>query len=334
MKKFLLLAASLPLSFSSVCNAAPIVRSSYPASQEQRAPDRTANESKVIGGIPARQGQFKWQVALLRSNAQDPYDGFYCGGSLIGWRWVLTAAHCTYADGPNPLARPKSLDSSDIDVYAGSVDFEGGQRIRVKNIVRHEKYDLDSQDNDIALLELETNAPEASGLALLEVADEGDHERVQPGRTATVLGWGSTESGVVPLRQRKASPELLYVPGVEFKGAEECNESHLVARRDSMKERLKQFRRPQGEIIAEIDQAYPLNAHLVTENMICAGTSGGSKDSCFGDSGGPLIVYRGDTPYQAGIVSWGPESGCGITDQFGVYVDVTKFRGWIRDKTK
>jgi hypothetical protein len=40
------------------------------------------------GCSPAARGQFPWQVALIIDNA------WFCGGSLISSRWVLSAAHC------------------------------------------------------------------------------------------------------------------------------------------------------------------------------------------------------------------------------------------------
>ena len=70
-------------------------RRQTPAIQGEPAVQGIEVESKVIGGKDAVKGQFKWQAAIIHSDApaNDPYSGYFCGGSLIGWRWVLTAAH-------------------------------------------------------------------------------------------------------------------------------------------------------------------------------------------------------------------------------------------------
>lgn len=44
---------------------------------------------RIIGGVEAKQGEFPWQVAIL-----DDYGFQYCGGTIIGDQWVLTATHC------------------------------------------------------------------------------------------------------------------------------------------------------------------------------------------------------------------------------------------------
>ncbi|EAW64785.1 hCG2041452 [Homo sapiens] len=46
--------------------------------------------SRMIGGLPAPNKKWPWQVSLQTSNIH------HCGGSLIDRRWVLTAAHCVF----------------------------------------------------------------------------------------------------------------------------------------------------------------------------------------------------------------------------------------------
>ena len=65
----------------------------------------------------------------------------------------------------------------------------------------------------------------------------------------------------------------------------------------------------------------------ITENMICAGVTGGGKDACQGDSGGPLVVGG----QLVGIVSWG--LSCALADYPGVYSNVATLRGFITEQT-
>ncbi|EDL22692.1 mCG145361, partial [Mus musculus] len=69
-------------------------------------------------------------------------------------------------------------------------------------------------------------------------------------------------------------------------------------------------------------------AHIekVTDVMLCAGETDGGKDTCKGDSGGPLIC---DGVLQ-GITSWG-FTPCGEPKKPGVYTKLIKFTSWIKD---
>ena len=60
-----------------------------------------------------------------------------------------------------------------------------------------------------------------------------------------------------------------------------------------------------------------------TVNMICAGVTGGGKDTCQGDSGGPLVLGG----KLVGIVSWG--IGCAKAEYPGVYSDVATLSSFV-----
>ncbi|XP_063427413.1 suppressor of tumorigenicity 14 protein homolog [Mytilus trossulus] len=70
----------------------------------------------------------------------------------------------------------------------------------------------------------------------------------------------------------------------------------------------------------------------ITPYMFCAGFQEGKNDACQGDSGGPLMCEIGNTWYLQGLVSWGVD--CAQPLLPGVYANVFKFVGWIRNQMK
>ncbi|CAL7938505.1 unnamed protein product [Xylocopa violacea] len=109
---------------------------------------------RIVNGTKAQTGQFPYQVSLRRS-----YNGrHFCGGSLIGKKVVLTAAHCLVKDGA-------TLQPWTIVVVAGELRLSqttaNGQRQGVDTIHVHSEYNESTLRNDIAVLilkgEFETN---------------------------------------------------------------------------------------------------------------------------------------------------------------------------------
>lgn len=72
------------------------------------------------------------------------------------------------------------------------------------------------------------------------------------------------------------------------------------------------------------------------DTVICAGNMAGGKDTCTGDSGGPLMLpvrVGGKFPfYQIGVVSYGVD--CGRPNIPSVYTNVEHFIDWIQEKIK
>ncbi|XP_044765126.1 proclotting enzyme-like [Coccinella septempunctata] len=114
------------------------------------------------------------------------------------------------------------------------------------------------------------------------------------GTTATVIGWGS-------LRESGPQPSVLQEVNIPIWRNSDC--------------RLKYGHAAPGGIV---------------DHMLCAGQA--AKDSCSGDSGGPLMVNTGHKWTQVGIVSWG--IGCGKGQYPGVYTRVEKFLPWINKNLK
>lgn len=71
--------------------------------------------------------------------------------------------------------------------------------------------------------------------------------------------------------------------------------------------------------------------YVITQKQVCAGYRKGGKDSCAGDSGGPLLCTWEDgnaTKYVIyGVTSYG--EGCGRKGKYGIYTKVASYRDWI-----
>ncbi|MBN3292690.1 GRAA protein, partial [Polypterus senegalus] len=67
----------------------------------------------------------------------------------------------------------------------------------------------------------------------------------------------------------------------------------------------------------------------ISRSMLCAGDPKGGKDSCWGDSGSPLLCYEGYDLIYRGIVSFG--INCGVAHKPGVYTLLTEeYLRWLQ----
>lgn len=66
--------------------------------------------------------------------------------------------------------------------------------------------------------------------------------------------------------------------------------------------------------------------YAITDNMVCAGR--GRRDSCAGDSGGPLLCRHNYRYILQGITSFG--DGCGKRGKYGIYTRTANYVPWIQ----
>jgi secreted trypsin-like serine protease len=160
---------------------------------------------RIVGGEPTDIKQHPWQVAL-------DIKGALCGGSIVAQNWVLTAAHC-FAGAKEPGA---------VRVKAGANNYKiGSAWTAVDRVVVHEKYDANTQANDLALVKLKFRP--AGQVVPLAPPDL----KLEPCATLEVTGWGrTTEGGSTSETLQKAS--VPYVENSVCNAADAYNGSILA----------------------------------------------------------------------------------------------------------
>lgn len=186
-------------------------------------------------------------------------------------------------------------DVANLVVYLGAHNIKTNEQVRtahkVLRLIKHKGFDQGTLYNDVAILTLANCDATQSDYAKPICLPSNDVSFV--GNTVTVAGWGALSSG-------GSQPAELQSVDVNVWENGQCSSSY--------------GNQAPGGII---------------DSMICAASPG--KDSCSGDSGGPLFTCdSSDDPkcIQMGIVSWG--IGCAHEKYPGVYTRVTKMKEWIQ----
>ncbi|KAM7149264.1 granzyme A [Molossus nigricans] len=163
------------------------------------------------------------------------------------------------------------------------------QIMLVKGQFPYPCYDKNTHEGDLKLLKLGKRATINKNVAILRLPRRGSD--VKPGTKCRVAGWGLFHNTL------SSAPDTLREVNVTIIDRRTCN-----------------------------DQNHYNFDPVIGLNMICAGDLKGGKDSCNGDSGGPLIC---DGTFR-GITSFGKAGRCGDPRAPGVYVLLSqKYLDWI-----
>jgi secreted trypsin-like serine protease len=287
-RRGLLLAALLILALPAAASASLVERQAPPPGP------------RVVNGTLATAGEYPAQ-GFLRFDA-DPGPGtsfFSCGGTLVGSRQFLTAAHCSVD------STETALPPGNFTVTLGEIDrsqFTPTLQHSVSAVDVHPDYSADTHQNDVTMLTL--SAP--VDLQPARVVEDGEQQLWAPGKLARVVGWGTTCSSGC------GSSQILREADVPLVSDSSCGASTSYGS-DFDPETMVCAGDPPGTALP--------------------------RDTCQGDSGGPLYVPDfGSTPANpqfatAGVVSWG--IGCANTSFPGIYTRIGEgaLNDWTLERT-
>jgi len=163
-----------------------VISQCFCASPRLYNPRQPRLDGRIVGGYEIEITDAPYTVSLQAVSHA-------CGGSIIGKKWVLTAAHCTDGQNPNYLT-----------VRVGSTTHAAnGTIINISRIVQHANFSFYNIDYDFSLLELETDLTFDSTTKPIKLPRQG---KEYPDNTpCLVAGWGNTQNALEPRDRLRAA---------------------------------------------------------------------------------------------------------------------------------
>ncbi|QAY52865.1 serine protease [Hahella sp. KA22] len=236
--------------------------------------------------------------------AKEPITARIIGGdqSAGGYPWMLSIQNATLGDhfcGASLIAERWALSAAhcigdepadSVFVVAGDFDLKSQDKGQQRVGVKRFVHALGEPYGDLMLLELK----EAVKHPVIPLADEATMASLAPNASFTVMGWGN-----------------MSADGADYP------------------DKLRQTEVPLYDQ-AECATAYSAISGTIDDTMMCAGYPKGGKDTCDGDSGGPMLWDNHGALTQVGVVSFG--EGCAKAGFPGVYARVATFNTWIKEQ--
>lgn len=128
-----------------------------------------AAHEAIVGGHPTTAENYPYQISLEHLGQH------VCGGSIIGEKSILTAAHCTH-EFPNNLT---------VRVGTSTIG-HGGDVYQLSKITQHPKFNPNTGDYDVSVITLSSDITFGASARPITLSST----TLQPGLNCTATGWG------------------------------------------------------------------------------------------------------------------------------------------------
>ena len=167
---------------------------------------------RIVGGSEVDPHSIPWQVGLVRNGGNYPN----CGGTLIGSRHVISAAHCTQA-----------MTDFDILIGAHDINWQNATRYVVESVHEHPSYNPSSFEFDFAIIKLKEKVPLGDKAVHACLPNNELSDEYFSGSNLTVSGWGRINEGGNP-------SYVLHKVNVPFVPNDVCNEKYQGVIKNAM----------------------------------------------------------------------------------------------------
>ncbi|KAJ6657237.1 hypothetical protein lerEdw1_002604 [Lerista edwardsae] len=245
--------------------------------------------NKIVGGLDAARGEVPWQVSLKEGLRH------FCGATIIGDRWLLSAAHCF-----------NHTKVEYITAFAGITSLSAAEstsvKVSVKRVVPHPSYNPLLLDFDVAVLELARPLP--FGRYIQPVCLPLAIHKFPVGKKCVISGWGSIREGNsrwrpvairAPNGTHDSGGELIKEPLLPRIHLESwagglclllpCRYMHFIYTLSPLFSLWLTVSKPENLQKASVDIIDQKTCNVLynfslTDQMICAGFLEGKVDSC------------------------------------------------------
>ncbi|XP_037360915.1 transmembrane protease serine 9 [Talpa occidentalis] len=188
---------------------------SVTTSKPQECGARPAMEKppRIVGGLGAASGDVPWQVSLKEGSRH------FCGATVVGDRWLLSAAHCF---------NHTKVEQVRAHLGTASLSGIGGSPVKmgIKRVLLHPQYNPAILDFDVAVLELA--GPLVFNKHVQPVCLPLAIQKFPVGRKCMISGWGNTQEG------NATKPDVLQRASVGIIDQKACSSLYNFSLTDRM----------------------------------------------------------------------------------------------------